>query len=130
MASLNNKEPLVKSFSSSLFVLMGCFVSLTVSTQIHAGDCIKNQDGNVVCGEGQCAVDQYGKVFCAKAGGGAMKDSYGDVKCGVGLCATDDLGQIKCSQKAGGGAATDSYGKVKCLGGCQSASPRLCEVAR
>jgi hypothetical protein len=83
-----------------------------------------------VCGEGQCATDQYGKVFCAKAGGGAIRDQYGDVRCGVGQCATDDLGQIKCSMKAGGGATTSSNGKVKCLGGCQSASQRHCDLAR
>jgi len=59
-----------------------------------------------------------------------MGDQFGDVKWGVGYCATDDLGQIKCSRNPGGGAATDSYGKVKCLGGCQSATQQLCEVAR
>ena len=118
------------SMNNRFLFIIGCVLLVAATAANAAGDCIKNQDGDVVCGKGQCAIDQYGKVFCAKAGGGAMKDSYGDVKCGVGLCATDDLGQIKCSQKAGGGAATDSYGKVKCLGGCQSASPRLCEIAR
>ena len=58
----------MKSFSSGLFVLMVCLVSLTVSTQILAGDCVKNQDGNAVCGEGQCAVDQYGKVSVCQGG--------------------------------------------------------------
>jgi hypothetical protein len=68
--------------------LIGCFLTLAACTQVNAaGDCIKNQDGNVVCGKGQCATDQYGKVFCAKEGGGAMRDQYGDVKCGVGYCA-------------------------------------------
>ena len=32
-------------------------------------------------------MDRYGKVFCAKEGGGAMKDEVGSVKCGVGYCA-------------------------------------------
>lgn len=112
------------------FVLVGCFAMLAAGAEVNAANCIKNQDGNVVCGEGQCALDQYGTVFCAKAGGGAMRDQYGNVKCGAGFCATDDMGQIKCSSKPGGSAATDSYGKVKCLGSCQSATEALCAVAR
>jgi hypothetical protein len=120
----------MKNFARGAFALIGCLLMLVAATQADAGDCIKNQDGNVVCGEGQCAMDQYGKVFCAKAGGGAVRDRNGDVKCGVGFCAPDDLGQIKCSTKPGGSAATDSNGKVKCLGGCQNARPQLCGVAR
>src|SRR5579872_6764332 len=119
----------MRSFSTSTFALIGCFLALTAGAQVNAADCIKNQDGNVVCGEGQCAMDQHGKVFCAKAGGGAMMDQQGNVKCGVGYCASDDSGHLKCSRKAGGGAMTDSNGKVKCLGGCQSATPRLCDAA-
>ena len=110
--------------------LMGCLMTLAVSTHVIAADCINDSDGNVVCGKGQCAADQHGKVFCAKEGGGAMKDQYGDVKCGVGHCAKDDLGVLKCSTTPGGGAATDSYGKVKCLGGCKDATKQLCEVGR
>lgn len=111
-------------------LLVCCFLTLVAGTEVNAGDCIKNPDGNVVCGKGQCATDQYGTVFCAKEGGGALKDQYGNVKCGVGYCAKSDRGQIRCSTKPGGGAATDSNGKVKCLGGCQSATSQLCEEAR
>ena len=111
--------------------LIGCFLVFAASTQVNAaGDCIKNMDGNVVCGEGQCVTDQYGKVLCAKAGGGAMRDQYGDVKCGVGYCATDQQGHLKCSTKPGGSATTDLNGKVKCLGGCQNATAQRCAVAR
>jgi len=111
-------------------LLVCCFLALVAGTEVNAGDCIKNSDGNVVCGQGQCVTDQYGAAFCAKAGGGAMKDEYGTVKCGVGYCAKNDRGQIQCSKKAGGGATTNSNGKVKCLGGCQSATSQLCEEAR
>jgi len=111
-------------------LLIGCFLTLTALSHVNAADCIKNQNGDVVCGKGQCATDQYGKVFCAKEGGGALKDQYGNVKCGVGNCAIDDMGQVQCSTQAGGGAATDSYGKVKCLGRCQPASRQLCEAGR
>ena len=83
----------MKNFAAFAFALIACFLTLSASAQVNAGNCIKNPDGNVVCGEGQCATDQYGKVFCARAGGGAMRDQNGNVKCGVGFCATDDVGK-------------------------------------
>jgi hypothetical protein len=86
-------------------LLIACFIALTAA-RAQCGDCIKNQDGNVVCRKGQCATDQYGKVLCAKEGGGAIRDQYGNVVCGMGNCAADDQGQVKCSNKPGGGAAT------------------------
>jgi hypothetical protein len=43
-----------------------CLLLLAVVTRVEAGDCIKDQSGNVVCGAGQCAMDQYGKV-CARS---------------------------------------------------------------
>jgi opacity protein-like surface antigen len=110
-------------------LLVGCFLALAALSSASAADCIKNQNGDVVCGKGQCAIDQYGKVFCAKEGGGALKDQYGNVKCGLGYCAVDDMGQVQCSTQPGGSAATDSYGKVKCLGSCQAASQQFCEAA-
>jgi len=118
-------------FSVSAFVLVSSFlIFLACSGGATAGECIRTSDGNVVCGEGQCATDQYGKVLCAKAGGGAIRDQNGNVKCGVGFCAMEDSGQAKCSTKAGGSAATDSNGKVKCLGGCTNATRQLCTLAR
>ena len=78
----------MKSFAVGAVALIGCLLALAAGTRVLAADCIRNSDGNVVCGDGQCAMDQYGKVFCAKAGGGAMRDRNGDVKCGVGYCVT------------------------------------------
>ncbi len=112
-------------------ILAMCFLTFAAAvTQVNAADCVKNPEGNVVCGKGECVADQYGKVFCANEGGGAIRDQYGDVKCGVGSCAKDDLGEIWCSAKPGGGAATDSNGKVKCLGQCRRATAQLCAGAR
>ena len=111
-------------------IVVGAWLLLALIAPADAGDCIKDQYGNVVCGGGQCATDQYGKVLCAKAGGGAVKDRFGVVKCGIGFCATDDNGQVKCSTQAGGGAAIDSYGKVQCLGKCENATEGRCESAR
>jgi len=111
-------------------ILVCCFLALALGTRVDAADCIKNSDGNVVCGKGQCEMDQYGAVSCAKEGGGAIKDEYGNVKCGVGHCAKDDRGRIRCSTRPGGGAAMDSNGQVKCLGGCRDATQQLCEKPR
>ena len=94
-------------------LLVGCFLALAALSSASAADCIKNQNGDVVCGKGQCAIDQYGNV-----------------KCGLGYCAIDDMGQVQCSTQPGGSAATDSYGKVKCLGSCQAASQQFCEAGR
>ena len=64
-------------------------------------------------------MDEYGKVYCAKEGGGAMREQYGKVVCGIGYCAADDMGRVKCSTRPGGAALMDSNGKVQCAGGCQ-----------
>ena len=56
-------------------LVFGCFLIFAFTTAADAGDCIKDQYGNVVCGKGQCATDRYGKVFCAKEGGGAVRRS-------------------------------------------------------
>ena len=93
-------------------------------------DCVNKQNGNVVCGEGQCEQDQYGKVYCANPGGGAIKDQHADVVCGVGYCDKDILGQVWCSKVPGGSAAVDSYGNVKCYGGCEAGTAKLCQDAQ
>src|SRR5262249_1142620 len=114
-----------KGFLAAL--LLGMAMTATLA---EAGDCIKDPNGNVVCGRGQCAADQYGKILCAREGGGAMRNRDGEVKCGLGYCAMDDLGEVKCSTQRGGDAMLDSNGKVKCLGECQPASASLCEAGR
>ena len=52
------------------FVLCCSFGFSRFTTVVDAGIAFKNQYGNVVCGKGQCATDRYGKVLCAKEGGG------------------------------------------------------------
>ena len=101
-------------------------IALAMSVVANA-DCMNDQKGNVVCGKGQCEVDQYGKIYCADVGGGAMRDQYSNVKCGVGYCAKDDSGHVWCSKAPGGGAAVDTNGKVKCFGGCNEGSTSLCK---
>jgi hypothetical protein len=72
-------------------------------------------------------MDEYGKVYCAREGGGAMREQYGRVVCGIGYCAADDTGRIKCSTRPGGMALMDINGRVLCTGSCQDASPQFCE---
>jgi hypothetical protein len=110
-------------------VTIGWAAAALLAGQVSA-DCVKNQSGNVVCGEGQCEMDHYGVVYCAPKDGGAVKDKYGTVVCGVGYCARDYLGRVWCSMKTGGGAAVDAYGSVKCLGGCETATAERCEKAK
>ncbi|HEX7915910.1 MAG TPA: hypothetical protein VF497_09175 [Rudaea sp.] len=99
-----------------LVVRLLSILLVLICMEASAGDCTKDQYGNVVCGKGQCASDQYNKTLCAKEGGGAIRDRNGVVKCGIGFCAIDDVGRVMCSSQPGGGAAVDSYGKVKCQG--------------
>jgi hypothetical protein len=112
------------------YFLAAVVIGLLLAGVPAGADCIKNLYGKVVCGEGQCEMDTYGKVFCTKAGGGAIKDKYGKVQCGVGRCAQDYLQVVWCSKEPGGSAAVDSYGKVKCFGGCEVATPKLCQEAQ
>lgn len=93
-------------------------------------NCVQNQYGVVVCGAGQCEKDQYGKVFCARAGGGALRAEYGEVLCGTGFCVRNSDSEVWCSTVPGGGAAVDSYGEAKCLGGCEPGTAERCEVGR
>jgi hypothetical protein len=111
-------------------LMLGCYLVFAFTAAVRAGDCIKDQYGNVVCGKGQCATDQYGVVLCAKEGGGALRDRNGVVRCGLGMCATDDEGRVRCSTQPGGGAALDSYGQVKCLGACENGTEQRCERPR
>jgi hypothetical protein len=104
-----------------LFLMMFSFGALA--------NCINDQSGNVVCGGGQCEVDQYGKVYCAQPGGGAVKDDHGNVQCGAGYCERDSFGKVWCSRVRGGGAKLDDHGVVQCLGGCEPGTPEHCSKA-
>src|SRR5262245_19389212 len=63
--------------------VFGCVLALVFTFDAGAGDCIKDARGNVVCGKGQCAADQYG----------AATDSYGKVQC-LGGC--EDATRQRC----------------------------------
>ena len=55
-------------------VIVGFIVALAAVTQVNA-DCINDSYGKRVCGKGPCSMGQYGKVFCAQPGGGALNDN-------------------------------------------------------
>lgn len=107
-----------------------CWLLIAACMPASAGECMQDPSGAVVCGTGDCARDQYGNVFCARRGGGALTDPYGGVRCGVGYCARNEWGEVKCSRVPGGGAAVDSNGNVKCFDGCEDGSAQRCEAAR
>lgn len=109
-------------------ILACLLLTFAVTAAAQNTNCIKNDRGELVCGRGECATDPYKKVFCAKAGGGAMKDRFGKVVCGVGYCAKGGDGEVRCSKEPGGSAAVDQYKEVKCTGGCEPASAERCEV--
>jgi len=112
------------------FMVLVLLAAAGAATAADNSSCLKNEHGEVVCGRGECVTDQYKKIYCAKAGGGAQKDRYGVVMCGVGYCAKDGQGRVWCSKEAGGSAAVDSYKEVKCVGGCELASADKCEVPK
>ena len=108
-------------------VVVACALTLGVISPVFAGDCVRDNFGNVYCGRGNCSMDANGKLRCSKTGGGLIRDQYGNLLCGVGYCAADDTGRMLCSTISGGNVARDSYGKVTCEGGCHDAQAQLCE---
>jgi hypothetical protein len=109
----------MKSFYSAILV-----VSVLITTAY--ADCVKNRDGNVMCGEGSCIKDRGGKVYCTGLGGGIQADNSDKIYCGIGECVIDGSEIVWCSVIQGGGAATDSHEKVKCYGGCERGKRELC----
>jgi len=89
-------------------------------------DCLKNRDGEVMCGKGSCEQDRKGNVLCTELGGGIVEDNNGDLYCGTGECIMDRKGDAWCSMVQGGGAAVDSHGKAKCYGGCEKGEKKRC----
>ena len=112
-----------------LFTIACSIILFTAVTQANA-DCINNPYGKRLCGKGPCEMDQYGKVFCAQPGGGAINDNDDNVRCGVGNCLKDDLGRVRCSKVQGGDASMDENGRVTCQGGCENGKMSLCEEAK
>ena len=109
---------------------VACALALGAISPVFAGDCVRDNYGNVYCGRGDCSMDSYGNLRCAKRGGGLIRYQYGNLLCGVGYCAADESGRLLCSTMPGGKVARDSYGKVTCEAGCHDAQKELCEDLR
>ena len=78
-----------------------------------------------------CAEDEQGNIVCSKSGSG---DAFADrsakqIVCGKGHCQIDYYrkGIISCAKTEDGVAAYDRQGKVVCSGGCEPATPDMCE---
>jgi hypothetical protein len=91
--------------------------------------CDTDRFGVVVCGQGDCAKDRQGNVFCSKYFfGDALKDKNGNIVCGKSQCISGTkFDDFYCSTQEGGGAKLDRLGDVKCYGGCEKASSLMCE---
>jgi len=105
------------------------FILLVASHQAVFSACETDRFGEVYCGLGDCAQDKEGNVFCSKfLHGDAVIDRYGNVVCGKGQCSSSvDFNDYYCSAIEGGGTNVNRLGTVKCYGGCEKASPLMCE---
>ena len=108
------------------YTILAIFLSVLIVPISANADCIKDEQGKMVCGKGQCETDRYKTIFCADTGGGAVRDRYDNVQCGVGACVRDNQDQVWCSKEPGGTATLDSSGKAKCAVGCEPGSKKLC----
>jgi hypothetical protein len=107
-------------------------VLLLVLNQNLFAACERDRFGEVYCGLGKCAQDKEGHIFCSKyLHGDAINDKYGNVVCGKGQCLpSTDFNESFCSVIEGGGASSDREGHIKCYGGCEKASPTMCEQVK
>lgn len=55
---------------------LACAFATLVACPVLAGDGIRDTNGNFVCERGQCMMDPYGSVFCAREGGGTMREQF------------------------------------------------------
>ena len=78
-----------------------------------------------------CAEDEQGNIVCSKSGSGdAFVDRAGkQVVCGRGHCQVDYFRKaiITCAKTEDGVATYDRQGRVVCSGGCEPATPEMCE---
>ena len=109
------------------FILL--VVLLISVNQVAFSACDTDRLGVVICGRGDCAKDKTGNVFCSRyLFGGARVDQYGNVVCGKGQCRMGvKFKDSYCSAVESGGAEVDRFGVVKCYGGCELATPLMCE---
>jgi hypothetical protein len=104
------------------------FLTLLLITNPVFAECMRDFSGRSVCGQGPCAKDRRGDVYCASDRyGTATQDDRGNVVCGLGKCAKDFRGNIYCSTESGGDVIQNDRGGVDCFGACQLASSELCE---
>ena len=102
---------------------------LVLTSGMAGADCMKNTDGQVICGKGQCARDGRGVILCsAFAKGSAVFTSDGRIVCGKGRCVKTSRGTVICSTEPEGAVLIDRYGVARCQGECERASADYCEA--
>ena len=102
---------------------------LTLAAGAANADCMKNLNGEVICGKGECRRDLRGMVFCsAFRRGSAVRASDGMILCGKGDCVRTSSAEVYCSTVEEGTAVKDRYGHPRCEGRCEPASVDYCEA--
>jgi hypothetical protein len=111
-----------------LATALGIAALAVTTTFPAAADCMKDRDGNVICGRGACERSRYGRVSCSRyKDGAAVRTKEGEIICGKGQCVTTSRGEVFCSTVEGGSALKDRDGKVRCEGKCEEGSASNCE---
>jgi hypothetical protein len=95
-----------------------------------SADCLNDSYSRRVCGKGECKMSTYGKVYCAREGGGAANNKNDKVECGIGYCITDDYDRVWCSKVPWGKVTIDENGKMVCDGGCERGNTSYCEEGK
>jgi hypothetical protein len=114
-----------------IFTLFLFFVLLLVVPAITSAECLKDQDGEVYCGAGQCRAMSNGTIRCSRYyDGSAEYTSSGQVLCGKGQCVKLSNGSLFCSTEVGGAVLFDSNGNARCYGQCEPATVEMCETTR
>lgn len=91
-------------------------------------DCMKNRNGEFICGKGGCQRDRSGVVLCsAFLNGSAVRNSHGEIVCGKGRCIENSKREIICSTEQEGDVQLDRFGRAHCQGQCEPASVDYCE---
>ena len=102
---------------------------LVLASGVANADCMKNRQGEVICGKGRCQRDGRGAVLCsAFPRGSAVRTSDGRTVCGKGRCVTTSKGTVFCSTEREGGALIDINGVARCQGDCERALVDYCEA--
>ena len=103
---------------------------VTIALLLGTGCLITASAGEDQSAGHECVSDAIGNQICPPPNGSIARDAIGNAVCGRGGCMKDAIGNWRCSSTPGGHAGHDAIGNVRCTGGCEAASPSICERLR